>query len=95
MQRTGGEPLRAIVGIDAPRTALTAPRHWGMRTRDIGGFARGPKDMRDAAVCVVVVREYAADRGGCVGGGDGLGTSVLPRPIEHADAPVLQWPSAT
>lgn len=55
-------------------------------------FARGPKDMLDAAMGAFVVREYFAHRGCEVGGGDGLGTIVLPRPILAAPASLHTWP---
>jgi len=53
----------------------------------------GPKDMLDAYVAAVTIREFADGQGCEVGGGDGLGTIVLPRPLR---APVikevLSWP---
>ena len=38
------------------------------------------------------VREFLAGRGAEVGGGDGLGTIVLPRPIPDPISAVLHWP---
>lgn len=56
-------------------------------------FAKGPKDMLDAYVAAATVREFLAGRGMAVGGGDGYGQIVLPRPLPHTDSPVLCWPS--
>ena len=53
----------------------------------------GPKDMLDAWVAAATVREFVEGRGAEVGGGDGLGTIVLPRPIrEPAIDEVMRWP---
>ncbi|MGH7354573.1 MAG: hypothetical protein ACRELS_08380, partial [Candidatus Rokuibacteriota bacterium] len=48
---------------------------------DLRDFARGPKDMLDAAVAALTVREFVAGRGCEVGGCDGQGTIVLARPV--------------
>lgn len=48
---------------------------------ELRDFARGPKDMLDAAVGAVTVREFVAGRGAEVGGCDGQGTIVLARPL--------------
>lgn len=60
---------------------------------DFAEFSRGPKDMLDACVAAATIREYVAGRGEAVGGGDGLGTIILPRPITEGriDA-VFEWP---
>ena len=56
-------------------------------------FHRGPKDMLDAIVAAFSVREFVQGRGSAVGGGDGLGRIVLPRPVRHASfAAVSDWP---
>ncbi len=56
-------------------------------------FGPGPKDMLDAAVAAYTLAEFAAGRGCEVGGGDGLGTIVLPRCLPAlAGHPVLTWP---
>jgi hypothetical protein len=43
----------------------------------------------------VSVREFIAGRGVEVGGGDGLGTIVLPRPLSSTQAAhaALSWPA--
>ena len=61
---------------------------------DFAEFARGPKDMIDACVAAATVREFAAGRGEEVGGGDGLGTIVLPRRIAMGRIKdVFEWPA--
>ena len=57
-------------------------------------WGRGhPKDMLDAAIGALTVREFEAGRGCEVGGGDGLGTIILPRPIPEPIEAVLTWPA--
>jgi predicted nuclease with RNAse H fold len=70
-----------LVDSDEPRLDLP-----------LRAFARGPKDVLDAYVAAVTAREWARGNGAEVGGGDGLGTIVLPRPIVGAPAAVLTWP---
>ena len=62
----------------------------------LSGFAQGPKDMLDAIVAAFSVREFSQGRGCAVGGGDGLGRIVLPRPLQTACKPegVLTWPES-
>jgi predicted nuclease with RNAse H fold len=63
-------------------------------TMPLSGFAGGPKDMLDAVVAAFSVREFVHGRGCAVGGGDGLGRIVLPRPLQpncRAEG-VLVWP---
>ena len=57
------------------------------------GFLSGPKDMLDAVVAAYSVKEYIAGRGMAVGGGDGLGEIILPRPVAEPGHPVLEWPA--
>ena len=57
-------------------------------------FTRGPKDMLDAYVAAATVREYVQGRGSAVGGGDGLGEIILPRPLLKPIEKVLRWPTA-
>lgn len=59
----------------------------------LSGFLKGPKDMLDAIVAAVTAGEFLAGRGQEVGGGDGLGTIVLPRPIAKPACDVLRWPA--
>jgi hypothetical protein len=59
----------------------------------LGDFAPHPKDMLDAVVAAVTVREFVQGRGCEVGGGDGFGTIVLPRPVRDPIAEVMKWPS--
>jgi predicted nuclease with RNAse H fold len=60
---------------------------------DFSACKPGPKDMLDAWVAAVTVREFIAGRGTEVGGGDGLGTIILPRPLpEPVIKEVLVWP---
>jgi predicted nuclease with RNAse H fold len=61
---------------------------------DLSRFVGGPKDMLDAVVAARTALEYLAGRGQEVGGGDGFGTIVLPRPIAQPIAAVMQWPGA-
>ena len=57
------------------------------------GFLPGPKDMLDAVIAAFTVKEFVQGRGCAVGGGDGLGVIVLPRPIVHPSAgQVGTWP---
>ena len=43
--------------------------------------------MLDARVAAVTVQEFIAGRGSEAGGGDGLGTIILPRPLPE---PVIE-----
>ena len=53
----------------------------------------GPKDMLDSWVAAITVHEFIKGRGCEVGGGDELGTIILPRPLPHPMVQgVLQWP---
>jgi hypothetical protein len=58
----------------------------------LSGFLPGPKDMLDAVVAALTGLEFLAGRGQEIGGGDGLGTIVLPRPIAKPIDEVLNWP---
>ena len=62
-------------------------------TIDFSSCLRGPKDMLDAFVAAATVREFVCGRGEEVGGKDGLGTIILPRPLpEPVVTEVLSWP---
>lgn len=60
---------------------------------DFAHFARGPKDMLDAALGALTVREYMRGNGCAVGGGDGLGTIILPRALALDTSGAHAWPS--
>jgi hypothetical protein len=50
--------------------------------------------MLDAWVAAITMREYVLGRGAEVGGGDGMGTIILPRPLpEPVIGEVLKWPN--
>ena len=61
-------------------------------TVSLTGFFQGPKDMLDAYVAAYTVFEFLGGRGVAVGGGDGLGAIILPRPIKAVDERVIRWP---
>jgi hypothetical protein len=59
----------------------------------IDGKAAGVIEaMLDAVVAALTGMEFMAGHGQEVGGGDGLGTIVLPRPIANPIDAVLRWP---
>lgn len=53
---------------------------------------KGKADMLDAWMAAATVREFTAGRGMELGGGDGLGTIILPRKISNPNDAVLRWP---
>lgn len=59
----------------------------------LSGFAGRPRDMLDACTAAYTVHAYMNGRGCEVGGGDGLGTIILPEnlPVSRSH-PVLHWP---
>ncbi|MEM6329819.1 MAG: hypothetical protein AAF790_06175, partial [Planctomycetota bacterium] len=59
-----------------------------------GDFSPGPKDLLDAGMAALTVIEYHAGRGMAVGGGDGLGTIILPRKEIPVAGELLRWPDA-
>lgn len=61
-------------------------------TLSFDAFRPGPKDMLDAVIAALTVAEFVNGRGCEVGGGDGLGTIILPGPLKDAQSRVLQWP---
>lgn len=74
--------------------AVLAGRDEPLVTLSLGACARGPKDALDAATAALTIREHERGRGMAVGGGDGLGTIVLPAPVDAgASAGVLFWPA--
>jgi hypothetical protein len=60
-------------------------------TLPLTAMAPGPKDLLDAVAAAYTVRRWHAGDGAEVGGGDGLGTILLPCAV--ADHPVLRWPT--
>ena len=62
-------------------------------TVDLGAFHLAPKDILDAYVAAYTVAEFVEGRGCEVGGGDALGTIILPRHLPANISPaLLQWP---
>ncbi|MGA7146584.1 MAG: hypothetical protein WBY47_18925 [Desulfobacterales bacterium] len=62
-------------------------------TINFADFYKGPKDMLDASVAAITVHEFIQGRGSEIGGGDGLGTIILPRPlIGIPSRELLSWP---
>jgi hypothetical protein len=60
---------------------------------NFANFADGPKDMLDACISALTVYEYIHGLGSEVGGGDGLGSIVLPTELPvFSSHPVLIWP---
>jgi len=60
---------------------------------DFSACRPGPKDMLDAWVAAATVKEFVEGRGTEVGGGDGLGTIILPRPLpKPVIKEVMRWP---
>jgi predicted nuclease with RNAse H fold len=60
---------------------------------NFANFSQGPKDMIDACIAAMTVYEFMHGRGAEVGGGDGLGTIILPRPLpDSAPRELLLWP---
>jgi predicted nuclease with RNAse H fold len=61
---------------------------------DLAHFSHGPKDMLDACAAALTVREFTAGRGCEVGGGDRLGTIILPADLTEKQwkCPVHNWP---
>jgi predicted nuclease with RNAse H fold len=56
-------------------------------------FAQGPKDMLDACISALTVHQFVNGRGCELGGGDGLGTIILPTQLPVSSShPVLRWP---
>jgi hypothetical protein len=65
-------------------------------TFDFANFRQGPKDRLDACVAALTVYEFINDRGWEAGGGDGLGSIVLPgRAPEGGSSVLLEWPGRT
>jgi hypothetical protein len=52
----------------------------------------GAKDVLDAWMNAATTREFVQGHGMAVGGGDGLGSIILPRPLPNPILQVLNWP---
>ncbi|MEO7997051.1 MAG: hypothetical protein ABI852_06375 [Gemmatimonadaceae bacterium] len=65
-----------------------------LTTMDLRVLRPGPKDMVDAMAAAYTAREFVQGRGCEVGGRDGLGSIILPRPLSEEDAAhaVLEYP---
>ena len=61
---------------------------------DLSIFSDHSHHMLDAFIGAVTVREYCIGKGFAVGGGDGAGQIILPRPPRDTSHPVLDWPNA-
>ena len=60
---------------------------------DFSTCSPGPKDMMDAFVSSITVREFIHGNGTEVGNGDNLGSIILPRPLTNQlVVEVLNWP---
>lgn len=60
---------------------------------DFSACKPGSKDMLDAWIAAATVREFVEGRETEVGGGDGLETIILPRPLPApVIAEVMDWP---
>jgi hypothetical protein len=51
--------------------------------------------MLDAIVGAVTIGEFTEGRGSEIGGGDGMGTMILPRPVTTVQAQTfsMRWPA--
>lgn len=59
---------------------------------NFSNMSPGKTDMLDAWMAAATVREFVEWRGMEIGGGDGLGSIILPRTLESPIGAVLQWP---
>ena len=92
----GGSPAPRVLEVfpSATYRALHgSPERIPVRI-SLEGFAPGPKDMLDAVAGALTALQVARGAGCVVGGGDGLGTLALPRPLTAVEAasPVLAYP---
>lgn len=63
-------------------------------TINFADFALGRCDLLDACIAAATAREFDEGRGSEVGGGDGLGTIILPRTVASPFLERLQdWPN--
>lgn len=61
-------------------------------TVNFSNVRKGKTDMLDAWMAAATVREFIEGRGMEIGGGDGLGSMILPRAIPAPIGAVLNWP---
>jgi len=62
-------------------------------TLSFANFKPGPRDMLDACIAAFTVHQFMHGLGSEVGGGDGLGTIILPTALpETKSEHVLHWP---
>ena len=63
-------------------------------TLSFNNFKPGPRDMLDACIAALTVHQFMHGLGSQVGGGDGLGTIILPTALpEMKSEDVLHWPT--
>lgn len=62
-------------------------------TFPMSAVCKNGKDVLDAYVAALTVREFAEGRGCAVGNGDRLGQIILPRPLPDGPQTVLHWPA--
>ena len=88
--------VSCLRGHSCQRFPQPCPLHTDVKlTIALQYFSAGPKDMLDAHVAALTAREVVMGRGAEVGGGDGLGTIALPRPLAAGPLDVLTWPVPT
>ncbi len=88
------EPLGDVYEVFPSASYALLPELQVTAEISLSDFRPGPKDMLDAIVGSVTVREFVCDRGWDAGGGDGLGTIILPGPMPEKQ-PFMDWPEAT
>ena len=72
---------------------LLKDRELPLVTISFANFKPGPRDMLDACIAALTVHQFMHGLGSQVGGGDGLGTIILPVPLPvSSDHRVLNWP---
>jgi hypothetical protein len=97
--RLGFRLFRELRAVAVVHEVFPSVSYWMLREDqslkiclDFRQFHAGPKDMLDAYLAAVTVREFVQGRGEEVGGGDRLGAIVLPRPITGRREAVFVWP---
>lgn len=91
-EKLDGYPYVHEVFPSASYTMLEENRDVNIRI-NFAQFIYSPKDMLDACLAAATVREFVCGRGEQVGGGDGFGSMVLPRPIKNGRIEeIFRWP---